>query len=277
VSFEARDLRLAYGRHVAVDGVCLSVLPGECVVLAGPNGSGKSTLLRGLARLLQPAGGAVLLDGKALTQWPPRTLARKLAVLPQAPQSPGELTVEQLVYLGRHPHQTLLGMASAHDRAVVQEALAETDLLHLADRPLAALSGGERQRAWIALTLAQEPALLLLDEPTTFLDMAHALAVLELVRRLNRERRLTVVMALHDLSQATRYADRIVLLRAGRLVADGPPAAVLTPEAIAEVFGVEAEIATVAGMPVVVPVRVTRVRDQEPGAGEAASAVSVRE
>jgi iron complex transport system ATP-binding protein len=261
VSLEARDLRLAYGRRTAVDGVSLAVAPGECVVLAGPNGSGKSTLLRGLARLMKPSGGAVLLDGKALAQWSPRTLARKLAVLPQSPQSPGELTVEQLVYLGRHPHQSLLGVASAHDREAVQVALAETDILHLADRPLAALSGGERQRAWIALTLAQEPELLLLDEPTTFLDLAHALAVLELVRRLNRERGLTVVMALHDLTQATRYADRIAMLRAGRLVVDGPPAEVLTPATIAEVFGVEAEIATVAGMPVVVPLRVTGAAD----------------
>lgn len=268
---EARNLRLAYGRRVAVEDVTLTVAPGECVVLAGPNGSGKSTLLRGLARLMKPSAGTVMLDDRPLAQWPPRALARKLAVLPQSPQSPGELTVEQLVYLGRHPHQTFLGMASARDRESVQDALAETDILHLADRPLAALSGGERQRAWIALTLAQEPELLLLDEPTTFLDMAHALAVLELVRRLNRERGLTVVMALHDLAQATRYADRIALLRGGRLVADGPPAAVLTPATIAEVFGVEAEVATVAGMPVVVPLRVT-------GAGDTASpAVSARE
>jgi iron complex transport system ATP-binding protein len=199
----------------------------------------------------------VLLDGRRLAQWPPRELARRLAVLPQSPQSPGDLTVEQLVALGRHPHQAFLGIASAADRAAVREALAWTDLIDLAARPLAALSGGERQRAWIALTLAQEPRLLLLDEPTTFLDLAHGLAVLELVRRLNRERRLTVVMALHDLSQAARFADRLLLLRSGRLVAEGPPAEVLTPATIAAVFGVEAEIITTTeGLPVVVPLRV---------------------
>jgi iron complex transport system ATP-binding protein len=241
-----------------VDGVDLAVAPGECVVLAGPNGSGKSTLLRGLARLMKPAGGTVLLDGRQLAQWPPRALARRLAVLPQSPPSPGDLTVEQLVFLGRHPHQTLLGIPSARDRAVVAEALGQTDLVHLAARPLTALSGGERQRAWIAFTLAQEPQLLLLDEPTTFLDLAHGLAVLEMVRRLNHERGLTVVMALHDLSQAARFADRVVLLRAGRLVTAGPPAQVLTPAVIAGVFGVEAEVITTeAGWPIVVPLRLS--------------------
>lgn len=252
---EARGLRLAYGRRAAVDGVDLTIAPGECVALAGPNGSGKSTLLRGLARLMRPAGGVVLLDGKSLAHWPPRVLARRLAVLPQSPQSPDDLTVEQLVALGRHPHQRLLGLSSAADRQAVAAALTLTDLTHLADRPLGALSGGERQRAWIALTLAQEPQLLLLDEPTAYLDLAHALAVLELVRRLNREQGLTVVMALHDLSQAARFADRVVLLLAGRVVADGPPATVITPGTIAQVFGVEAEIVSAGGQPVVVPLR----------------------
>jgi iron complex transport system ATP-binding protein len=254
---EARGLRLAYGRRTAVEDVDLAVHAGECVVLAGPNGSGKSTLLRGLARLLRPAGGAVLLDGRDLAHWPPRALARRLAVLPQSPQSPGDLTVEQLVALGRHPHQAFLGLPTAADRAAIRAALEHTDLVELAGRPLAALSGGERQRAWVALTLAQEPAVLLLDEPTTFLDLAHALNVLELVRRLNRERGLTVVMALHDLALAARFADRLVLLRRGRIVADGPPAAVLTRDAVAAVFDVEAEVLTTAGgIPLVVPLRV---------------------
>lgn len=252
---EARGLRLAYGRRPAIEGVNLTITPGECVALAGPNGSGKSTLLRGLARLMRPAGGTVLLDGKALAQWPPRALARRLAVLPQSPQSPDDLTVEQLVSLGRHPHQRLLGLPTVADRQAVAAALAQTDLVHLADRPLRALSGGERQRAWIALTLAQEPHLLLLDEPTAYLDLAHALSVLELVRRLNREQGITVVMALHDLSQAARFADRVIMLCAGRVVADGPPAAVITPETIACVFGVEAEVVRAGGQPVVVPLR----------------------
>ncbi len=252
---EARDLRLTYGRRVAIAGVDLTIAPGECVALAGPNGSGKSTLLRGLARLMRPSGGVVLLGGRALAQWPPRALARRLAILPQSPQSSDDLTVEQLVSLGRHPHQGLLGLPTAADRQAVATALALTDLTHLADRPLRALSGGERQRAWIALTLAQEPQLLLLDEPTAYLDLAHALAVLELVRRLNRERGLTVVMALHDLSQAARFADRVLMLHAGRVVADGPPAAVITPATIARVFGVEAEVVRAGGLPVVVPLR----------------------
>jgi iron complex transport system ATP-binding protein len=255
-ALEARELTLSYGRRAAVDAVSLVIGAGECVALAGPNGSGKSTLLRGLARLMRPATGAVLLEGRRLAQWPPRALARKLAVLPQSPQSPGDLTVEQLVALGRHPHQAFLGLPTAADRAAVAEALAWTDLSDFATRPIRALSGGERQRAWIALTLAQEPEVLLLDEPTTFLDLGHGLAVLDLVRRLNRERGLTVVMALHDLSQAARFADRVVLVRGGRIVCDGPPAEALTPARIAEVFGVEAEVVTTAGgLPVVVPVR----------------------
>jgi iron complex transport system ATP-binding protein len=252
---EARGLHLAYGRRPAIVGVDLTIAPGECVALAGPNGSGKSTLLRGLARLMRPAGGTVLLDGKTLAQWPPRALARRLAVLPQSPQSPDDLTVEQLVSLGRHPHQRLLGLPTAADHQAVATALAQTDLTHLAGRPVSALSGGERQRAWIALTLAQEPQLLLLDEPTAYLDLGHALAVLELVRRLNREQGLTVVMALHDLSQAARFADRVILLRAGHIVADGPPTAVITPATIARVFGVEAEVVNAGGQPVVVPLR----------------------
>jgi iron complex transport system ATP-binding protein len=256
LKLEARGLRLAYGRRVAVDDVDLVIGPGECVALLGPNGSGKSTLLRGLARLLRPSGGAVLLDGRALTRWPPRALARRLAVLPQDPRSAADLTVEQLVTLGRHPHQSFLGLPSAADRGAVERALAETGMDSFADRRLSALSGGERQRAWIAMTLAQEPRVLLLDEPTTFLDLAQGLRVLDLVQRLNREQGITVVMALHDLSQAARYAGRVVLLSRGRIAGDGPPAVALTPDAIARVYGVDVEIVTTpSGRPVVVPVR----------------------
>ncbi len=267
---EARGLRLAYRRRVVIGHLDLAVTAGQCLVLAGPNGSGKSTLLRGLGRLLRPAAGAVLLDGRPLARWSPRDLARRLAVLPQSPETPADLTVEQLVALGRHPHQPFLSLPSAADRAAVDEALAWTDLQPLAGRRLADLSGGERQRAWIALTLAQQTDLLLLDEPTTYLDLGHAMAVLDLVRRLNRERGVTVVMALHDLSQAARYADRLVLLANGAIAADGPPASVLTAAAIARVFGVEVEVMTASnGTPVLVPVRVlpppaTTPREPEP-------------
>ena len=253
---EAKSVQAAYGRRTVLDQVELVIGAGECVALAGPNGSGKSTLLRTLARLHKPAHGAVLLDGKELTRWPARALARRLAVLPQAPRAPEALTVEQLVALGRHPHQTMVGVATAIDRAAVQEALDCTGLTALAGRRLDELSGGERQRAWIALTLAQQPSLLLLDEPTTYLDLAHGLTVLELVRRLNRERGLTVVMALHDLSQMLRFADRVVLLKEGRVAADGPPETTLTAERIAAVFGVEVETArTASGLPLLMPVR----------------------
>lgn len=260
---------MAYGRRTVVEDVDLAVESGECVVLAGPNGSGKSTLLRAFARLLRPAGGAVVLDGRQLAEWPPRALARRLAVLPQEPQSPGDLTVEQLVSLGRHPYQAFLGLPSAADRAAVQSALTQTRLSALAQRPITALSGGERQRAWIALTLAQEPEILLLDEPTAFLDLAHGLTVLELVGRLNREHGLTVIMALHDLGQAARFAGRIVLLRGGRIIAQGPPSAVLTPETIAAVFDVDAAIvSTPEGLPAVIPIRVLASAHEAPDPGE---------
>ncbi len=265
MELQARALTLAYGRRVAVDGVSLTVHPGECVALLGPNGSGKSTLLRGLARLLKPAAGEVVLGERPLSRWPAAELARTLAVLPQSPQSPGDLTVEQLVLLGRHPYQGFLALPDAADRAAVQSALVQTDMLALAERPLTDLSGGERQRAWIALTLAQEPRVLLLDEPTTYLDLGHALAVLELVHRLNRARGMAVVMALHDLSQAMRFADRVVLLQRGRIAAEGPPGEVLTPAIIRSVFGIEVEILwTAGGVPVVAPVRQAIAEDAAP-------------
>lgn len=252
----ARGLTLAYGRRVAVDRVDLSIPAGELVVLAGPNGSGKSTLLRGLARLMRPRAGTVLLDGRPLARWPAPELARALAVLPQSPQSPGDLTVAQLVMLGRHPHQGFLALPSAADRAAVNDALAQTDMQALAGRPLSELSGGERQRAWIALTLAQEPRVLLLDEPTTYLDPGHALAVLELLQRLHQVRGITVVMALHDLSQALRFGDRVVLMHRGRITGEGSPEQVLAPDTVRRVFGIEIEVVrTVSGLPALVPLR----------------------
>lgn len=256
MSLAAAGLRLRYGPREAVAGVDLTVEHGEIIALLGANGSGKSTLLRGLARQLRPSAGVVELDGKALAAWPTMQFARRVGLLSQAHEGAGDLTVAQLVAMGRHPHQGFLSMPSTADRVAIERALDETGLLPFATRRVGELSGGERQQVWFALALAQSPDYLLLDEPTTYLDLANQLRTLELVARLNRERGLTVVMALHDLGQAARYAQRLVLLRGGRVIADGPPNEVLTPATVQAAFGVEVEILrSPGGVPVVAPLR----------------------
>jgi len=230
-------LTLAHGHRVVVHDVSFTVEAGEMVAILGPNGSGKSTLLRGMARLHSPRTGRVLLDGRDIRAMNSRHVARVLAILPQAPAGGLDLTVRELAFRGRYPHQGLLQRVTRRDIDAVEWALDATDSLDLADRPLAALSGGERQRAWIAMALAQEPRILLLDEPTTFLDVAHQVEVMHLLRRLNA-RGITIVAVLHDLALAGRFTSRIIALREGRLAFDGPPSAVLQPEALERVFGV---------------------------------------
>ncbi|GGQ03353.1 ABC transporter ATP-binding protein [Streptosporangium pseudovulgare] len=255
---QAVGVRLGYGDRVIVDGLDLGIEAGTVTTIIGPNGCGKSTLLRALGRLLKPSGGEVLLDGKRIDRMPTKEVARILGVLPQAPTAPEGLTVADLVARGRHPHQTWYRQWSSGDEAAVGEALAMTGLDGLGERPLDELSGGQRQRAWISMALAQGTDLLLLDEPTTFLDLAHQVEVLELVRRLHGEHGRTVVMVLHDLNLAARYADRLVAMRAGRVIAAGTPHEVLTEPLLAEVFDLEAKVIEdpVAGTPLVVPVGV---------------------
>ena len=220
----------------------LEIGDGDIVALVGPNGSGKSTLLRALGRVLKPRRGTVYLDGRAMREWPTREVARKLALLPQGPTLAADLSVHELVWLGRSPHQGLLGLPTREDHEAVRWAIEETGITALAGRRLSELSGGERQRVWVAMALAQQPQVLLLDEPTTFLDLNHQLELLDLIRYLNREHGLTVVMVLHDLNQAARYAKRVVVLKEGEIYADGPPAEVLTPETLRNVFGVEGQV-----------------------------------
>ncbi|MFF0308032.1 ABC transporter ATP-binding protein [Streptosporangium sp. NPDC004379] len=255
---QAVGVRLGYGDRVIVDGLDLGIEAGTVTTIIGPNGCGKSTLLRALGRLLKPSGGEVLLDGKRIDRMPTKEVARILGVLPQAPTAPEGLTVADLVARGRHPHQTWYRQWSSGDEAAVGEALAMTGLDGLGERPLDELSGGQRQRAWISMALAQGTDLLLLDEPTTFLDLAHQIEVLELVRRLHGEHGRTVVMVLHDLNLAARYADRLVAMRSGRVLAAGTPHEVLTEPLLAEVFDLEAKVIEdpVAGTPLVVPVGV---------------------
>ncbi|MFI6323854.1 ABC transporter ATP-binding protein [Nonomuraea sp. NPDC050556] len=253
---EARGVRLGYGERVIVDGLDLGIEAGTVTTIIGPNGCGKSTLLRALGRLLKPSGGEVLLDGRNIASIPTREVAKTLGVLPQAPSAPEGLTVADLVARGRHPHQTWYRQWSSDDESAVGSALAMTGLSDLADRPLDELSGGQRQRAWISMALAQGTDLLLLDEPTTFLDLAHQVEVLELVRHLHEEAGRTVVMVLHDLNLAARYTDRLVAMREGRVIAAGTPHEVLTEDLLREVFDLDAKIIAdpVAGTPLVVPI-----------------------
>lgn len=241
-----RHLRLGYAVKTIVPDMTLDFEPSRIHCLIGPNGCGKSTLLRALAGLMAPQAGEVLLDGRAVTAWPRRHLARRLAMLPQHPQAPEGLSVEQLVRYGRFPHQRLFAPLGEQDHVQVRWAIRATGLAGYESRPLSALSGGERQRAWIALCLAQQADLLLLDEPTTYLDLGHQLEILELLQALNRERGLTVIMSLHDLNQAAQVADRLIAMRAGQLVQAGPPAEVLTEHLLLDVFRIRARIVSAA-------------------------------
>lgn len=251
----ARNLSLGYDGPDIISGLSLDVPNARVTSIIGPNGCGKSTLLRGLGRLLSPRAGEVLLDDAPLREHSTRHIATRISVLPQTPTAPSGLTVADLVSRGRHPRQKWYQQFSTSDESIVESALAATDILELADTPLEDLSGGQRQRAWISMTLAQETGILLLDEPTTYLDLAHQVDVLELVRRLNREHGRTVVMVLHDISLAARYSDHIVAMKGGAIVAQGTPAEVITPGRLLDVFGLEAHVVQepTEGRPHVIP------------------------
>jgi len=250
------NLTLAYDADVpVVDGLTLEVPSGQLTAVVGPNGSGKSTLLRGMSRLLAPQSGRVLLDGKDIHQLPARELARKLGVLPQGPVTPEGITAAELVSRGRHPHRGLFGRLTSDDDAAINDALRAVELTELRDRPVDQLSGGQRQRVWIAMVLAQGTQHLLLDEPTTFLDLAHQVEVLDLLTDLNRDRGTTIAMVLHDMNLAARYADHLFAMRDGRIVASGPPSEVMTSELIRDVFDLDALVVPdpVSGTPIVLP------------------------
>ena len=251
----AELVTVGYGGDPVVHDLTLDVPDGKVTTIIGPNGCGKSTLLRTMARLLKPTSGLVRLDGESIDAIPTREVSRRLALLPQSPIAPDGLLVRDLVGRGRHPHQRWFSQWSKRDEEAVEAAMAMTDTTALRDRPLDQLSGGQRQRAWIAMTLAQDTDLMLLDEPTTYLDLAHQVEVLELVCRLNQERSRTVAMVLHDLNLAARYSDLVVVMHAGRIVTQGPPADVFTAQMLSDVFGLQAEILCDprTGLPIVVP------------------------
>ncbi|HZG78028.1 MAG TPA: ABC transporter ATP-binding protein [Paenibacillus sp.] len=254
-ALEAQGLTLAYGDAPIIDRLELPIPKSKITVLIGKNGCGKSTLLRSLARLLKPAGGAVLLDGKDIYGTPTKDVAKKLAILPQGPVAPEGLTVLQLVKQGRYPHQTWLKQWTRDDEQAVREALAATGMTPFEDRPVDALSGGQRQRAWIAMTLAQRTETILLDEPTTYLDMTHQIEVLELLAALNEREGRTIVMVLHDLNLACRYAHHIVAVANGGVYAEGPPAQVATEKLVRDVFEMDCRMIVdpVYGSPLCIP------------------------
>nr|WP_280926018.1 ABC transporter ATP-binding protein [Rothia dentocariosa] len=245
---------VAYGDHTVLSGVDFKVLEGELTVILGPNACGKSTLLKALARVNPLKGGKVFLDGLPLSKMKSRSIAQILAMLPQTPEAPTGLTVADVVARGRYPHQSLLRSWSEKDEAACVEAMEAANVLELAERPIEALSGGQRQRVWIAMTLAQQTPLILLDEPTTYLDITHQIEVLNLTKKLHSEGH-TVAVVLHDLNLAFRYATHAVLMKEGRIIAQGDPQEIVTAELIQEVFDLESVICDdpCTGTPLVVP------------------------
>ncbi|MGW4532169.1 ABC transporter ATP-binding protein [Nocardia sp. NPDC004340] len=256
MTLAAESLTLGYGERIIVDGLSVDIEPGLITTVIGPNGCGKSTLLRSLGRLLRPKAGRVLLDGKAIATMKTKDIARVVGMLPQTPVAPEGLTVADLVARGRHPHQSWLRQWSADDETEVLAALEQTGIADLAGRTLDELSGGQRQRAWISMALAQGTDILLLDEPTTYLDLTHALEVLDLVDRLHDDLGRTVVMVLHDLNLAIRYSDRLIVMRDGRIEAQGAPADIINAELLLDVFNLRAEVLEdpVSGRPMIVPI-----------------------
>lgn len=254
--FSGAGLRLSYDQRVVCDGLDVQIPRGAITTIIGPNGCGKSTLLRALCRLIEPRAGQVQFDGRALASYGRRDLARRLGFLPQVSTVPPGIRVRELVSRGRFPYQGFLRQWSREDEAAVDRALAETGLSDSADRLVEQLSGGQRQRVWIALVLAQDTGVLMLDEPTTYLDIAHQLEVLELCRRLNSGLGKTLVMVLHDLNLAARYSHHLIAMKQGRIEATGAPGELLTPQRVEAVFGIRAQVLPdpVTGAPLVVPV-----------------------
>ncbi|MGK0700006.1 ABC transporter ATP-binding protein [Priestia flexa] len=268
-SLETKSLSLSYGETMIINELDLKIPKGEITVFIGSNGCGKSTLLRSLARLLKPQTGSVLLEGSKISSLPTKEIAKQLAILPQGPVAPEGLTVLQLVKQGRYPYQNWFRQWSKEDEEKVQKALESTGLSDLADRQVDSLSGGQRQRAWIAMTLAQDTDIILLDEPTTYLDMTHQIEILDLLFELNEKEERTIAMVLHDLNLACRYAHHIVALQDKQIYAQGKPEEVITCQLVRNVFNMNCEVTVdpLFGTPLCIPHGRGRCVVQKVGAG----------
>lgn len=254
-AIETKSLTLSYGDTIIIDDLQLSIPKGEITVFIGGNGCGKSTLLRSLARLLKPKQGSILLDGKSIVEQQTKEVAKKLAILPQGPEAPEGLTVMQLVKQGRYPYQSWFRQWASEDERAVKKALKATKMEEYAERQVDSLSGGQRQRAWIAMTLAQDTDVILLDEPTTYLDLARQVEILDLLFELNEKEKRTIVMVLHDLNLACRYAHHIVAIQDKQIYAQGKPEEVINCALVKEVFQMECQIAIdpLFGTPLCIP------------------------
>jgi iron complex transport system ATP-binding protein len=268
----AEDVTLAYDQRVIAEGLSVAIPDQSFTVIVGPNACGKSTLLRALSRMLKPSAGRVLLDGQAIGSLPAKKVARTLGLLPQSSVAPDGITVADLVARGRYPHQGLLRQWSSEDERIVGESMAATGVDGLADRYVDELSGGQRQRVWIAMALAQQTPLLLLDEPTTYLDIAHQIEVLDLCARLHEEQGRTLVAVLHDLNHAARYATHLIAMRGGEVVAEGAPGEIVTADLVERVFGLPCRVIDdpETGTPLIVPA--ARHRSHGPAPAAAAHA-----
>ncbi|WP_327252032.1 ABC transporter ATP-binding protein [Streptomyces sp. NBC_01244] len=251
----AENVTLGYDQRVIAENLSVEIPDNSFTVIVGPNACGKSTLLRALSRMLKPSQGRVLLDGQAIGSMPAKKVAKTLGLLPQSSIAPDGITVADLVSRGRYPHQGLLRQWSGEDERIVEESMASTGVAELADRAVDELSGGQRQRVWIAMALAQQTPLLLLDEPTTYLDIQHQIEVLNLCAELHEDQGRTLVAVLHDLNHAARYATHLIAMRDGKVVAEGPPAEVVTAELVERVFGLRCQVISdpETGTPLVIP------------------------
>ncbi len=241
-AISVKDLTVAYEDNIIIDNMNLSLPKGEISIIIGANGCGKSTLLKTIARIMKPKKGNIYINGKDIKSRKAKALAKEVAVLPQNPICPNGLTVKELIAYGRFPHQKTMAGLSVHDKEVIDWAIKETGLSEFSNRPVESLSGGQRQRAWIAMTLAQETDIILLDEPTTYLDMSYQLEILLLLKKLNAEKKITIVIVLHELNNACRFAHNIIGLKKGKVICEGSPNDVITNETLKKIYGIDAKL-----------------------------------
>ena len=241
-AISVKNLGVAYENNTIIEDMSLSIPKGKISIIIGANGCGKSTLLKTIARINKPKSGDIFINQKNIKQIKEKNIAKEVAFLPQGPVCPSGLTVRELVAYGRFPHQKIIGGLNGHDKEVIDWAIKETGLSEFADREVENLSGGQRQRAWIAMTLAQETEIIMLDEPTTYLDMSYQLEVLEVLEKLNKEKNITVVIVLHELNNACRFADNIIGLKKGKIICEGKPIDVINKDTLKEIYGIEANL-----------------------------------